>query len=133
MNISEKIFVLFAMLFCHIVDDYYLQGILAQMKQKRWWDNNADDYKYRNDYKMALAEHAFSWAFMVSLPIVACYFLLGKTELLFLVAIFTMLNTAIHAYIDNQKANKLKINLIQDQTIHFAQIGVTWGALIVFL
>ena len=127
------------MLFCHIVDDYYLQGIFAQMKQKRWWENkrlwenNCDNGMYRNDYKMALAEHAFSWAFMVSLPIVACYFILSKTELLFLVAIFTMLNTAIHAYIDNQKANKLKINLIQDQTIHFAQIVVTWVALIVFL
>lgn len=29
-----KLFVLFSMFFLHIVDDYYLQGILAKMKQK---------------------------------------------------------------------------------------------------
>lgn len=31
----SKIFILALMIFCHIVDDYYLQGILAQMKQKK--------------------------------------------------------------------------------------------------
>ena len=32
-----EIFMLLFMVFLHIVDDYYLQGILASMKQKQWW------------------------------------------------------------------------------------------------
>ena len=31
---QAKLFVLLVMLFAHIVDDYYLQGVLASMKQK---------------------------------------------------------------------------------------------------
>ena len=41
-----KMFLLFAMLFLYIVDDYYLQGILASMKQKKWWKENAPDKLY---------------------------------------------------------------------------------------
>lgn len=37
MNIAYKILILFTMIFCHIVDDYYLQGWLASAKQKSWW------------------------------------------------------------------------------------------------
>ena len=65
-----KIFLLFAMIFCHIVDDYYLQGILANLKQKAWWQKNAPAAMYENDYKVALFMHAFSWAFMIMLPLV---------------------------------------------------------------
>ena len=32
------VLIFFAMCFCHIVDDYYLQGILASMKQKKLVD-----------------------------------------------------------------------------------------------
>lgn len=38
------------MIFLHIVDDYYLQGILAQMKQKKFWKEQAPDVKYKYDY-----------------------------------------------------------------------------------
>lgn len=34
MNIAYKIFILFTMIFCHVVDDYYLQGWLASAKKK---------------------------------------------------------------------------------------------------
>ena len=53
MTLEFKVLVLFAMLFCHIVDDYYLQGILASMKQKSWWEANAPVPLYKNDYKMS--------------------------------------------------------------------------------
>ena len=33
------------MIFCHIIDDYYLQGWLASAKQKIWWEKNAPDPK----------------------------------------------------------------------------------------
>ena len=36
-----EIFMLLLMIFLHIVDDYYLQGILASMKQRGWWEKNA--------------------------------------------------------------------------------------------
>ena len=31
-------FVLASMLFMHVVDDYYLQGILANLKQRSYWE-----------------------------------------------------------------------------------------------
>lgn len=33
-----------AMLFCHIIDDYVLQGWLATGKQKEWWKINAPEW-----------------------------------------------------------------------------------------
>jgi hypothetical protein len=35
----------------------------------------------------------------------------------------------LHSYIDNEKANKKKINLIDDQAMHFAQIVISWSLL----
>lgn len=32
MSIQIKIIILLGMVFCHIIDDYYLQGLLAQFK-----------------------------------------------------------------------------------------------------
>ena len=56
------------MIFMHIVDDYYLQGILASMKQRLWWKQRASEPTYRYDYIWALLMHAFSWTFMIMLP-----------------------------------------------------------------
>lgn len=68
MNIAYKIFILFTMIFCHIVDDYYLQGWLASAKQKSWWEKNAPEKLYKYDYLAALFMHSFSWSFMIMLP-----------------------------------------------------------------
>ena len=35
-NLSIVILLLPLMIFCHIVDDYYLQGWLASGKQRKW-------------------------------------------------------------------------------------------------
>ena len=115
-----KLFILFVMIFAHIVDDYYLQGILASLKQKTWWENQKS-YKpmYKYDYIVALIMHAFSWSFMISLPILY----LGFTKW---IAVAIILNTIIHGIVDNLKANKGKINLIVDQSIHIVQIIITW-------
>lgn len=120
-------FLLLTMFFFHIVDDYYLQGWLASAKQKSWWETNAPSELYKNDYKMALIEHAFSWTFVIHLPIMAFIMQSGIStgkEILF--AITFTINWIIHAFVDNLKANKLKINLVQDQIIHFIQIILTW-------
>lgn len=126
MNI--KIFILITMIFCHIVDDYYLQGWLASGKQKSWWDKNAPNQLYKNDYLMALFCHSFSWSFMIQLPVLIYSF---YTHLFIWNIILFIINLIIHAFVDNLKANKLKINLIQDQTIHFIQIIITW--IIIFI
>lgn len=120
-----KLYLLFGMLFLHIVDDYYLQGWLASAKQKSWWEKNSPDKLYVKDYLMALCEHAFSWTFMIMLiPTVYTYVTIGKISVVLLVDF--VLNWAIHCCVDDQKANKKKINLVQDQLIHFIQIIVTW-------
>jgi len=117
------------MLFCHIVDDYYLQGWLANWKQKVWWEKNAPNEKYKNDYKVALTCHAFSWSFMIMLPILIFSLYNSYYNNIYYIIyyiLFIIINTYIHAYVDNLKANKLKINLIQDQLCHFVQIVVTF-------
>lgn len=119
---DNKIFVLLAMIFLHIIDDYKLQGILASMKQKKWWEEQKE-YKnlYKYDYIPALIEHSFSWTFMIMLPIaIMLHFNVGWWVIAYI------MNMIIHAFVDNLKANQFKINLVVDQTIHIVQIVVTW-------
>lgn len=114
--------ILFTMIFLHIVDDFYLQGILAQMKQRKWWEQ-FDNKLYRNDYKVALLTHAFSWAFMTHVPLLIAY----RADFPIRLFLFEFtLNWLRHAYIDNLKANKHKISLVADQTLHLVQIVETW-------
>lgn len=123
MNVTLAFILFFSMIFCHIVDDYYLQGWLASAKQKKWWEQNAPDKLYRFDYIMALVCHSFSWSFMIMLP----WIIYAGSSLNF--ALITIpLNTIIHAIVDDLKANKHKLNLIQDQLIHLAQIILTFIA-----
>lgn len=112
---------LLAMIFCHIVDDYYLQGVLAKMKQKKWWEENSNNKKYKYDYIVALICHSFSWTFMIMLPIA-----IFKEFDLGILYILYPINCVVHCITDDLKANKLKINLIADQSIHLFQIILTW-------
>lgn len=114
-------FIVLLMIFCHIVDDYYLQGWLASAKQKQYWKENAPDKMYKHDYIWALIMHSFSWAFMIMLPI--AYTMNFNISMEF-VGLFVW-NTTIHAITDNAKANKRTINLITDQLIHICQIVIT--------
>lgn len=108
--------ILLTMIFLHIVDDYYLQGILAQMKQKKFWKEQAPDEMYKYDYIWALIMHAFSWTFMVMLPLM---FVTPITTAFYWVF---FMNMAFHAIIDDLKANRHLINLWQDQIFHIFQI-----------
>lgn len=112
------------MIFCHVVDDYYLQGILAKLKQKSYWEN-MEGYNsfYKYDYIVALLFHGFSWAFMVMLPVLVYYQFNLPVEDYLIVLIG---NAISHAYIDNAKANKKYINLIFDQSLHLFQIVYMW-------
>ena len=124
-----KLIILLTMLFLHIVDDYYLQGILAKMKQKSWWKENAPDELYKNDYKIALLEHAFSWTFMIMLPITVTMIIQNNYINTIYITCFIM-NWILHTVIDHLKANKKTINLVVDQSCHILQIVVTWIVLV---
>ena len=125
-----KLLILMSMIFLHIVDDYYLQGILAKMKQKSWRKENAPDKLYRYDYIVALIEHSFSWTFMTMLPITVCmifYRDLLDAEVSWPAwCLFLLLNMVFHSIVDHAKANRRSINLVQDQLVHFLQIVATW-------
>lgn len=122
--------ILLSMLFCHIVDDYYLQGWLASAKQKKYWrelPNYTDMYKH--DYIVALIMHSMSWAFMIMLPIAIA----NRFNVDFSFFAFYVVNVFLHAFIDNTKANWQVINLVQDQLLHMCQIGLTWIFLVKFV
>ena len=109
------------MILLHIINDFNLQGILANMKQKSWWlkQEGYEDF-YQDDYKIALIIHSLSWAIMITIPL----WILPIHELAITIAV--VLNAAIHYYFDDLKCNQMKINLYTDQTMHLLQILFTW-------
>lgn len=119
------VYVFLIMILLHIIDDFVLQPIcLSKLKQKSFWEPYVKDNEiYKFDYKVALVIHALSWAIMIHLPLM---FIVSNEILVF---ISVIINTAIHAYIDDEKANKLNINLFEDQMMHIGQIVVTWALL----
>lgn len=121
-------FIFLLMIFCHIVDDYYLQGWLASAKQKKYWEENAPDKMYKHDYIWALIMHSFSWAFMIMLPVA----LFMNFNVGFEFVMLFVWNVFLHAITDDAKANRKKINLIQDQMVHILQIIATFLCLVVF-
>ena len=131
----DKLLVLMFMLFCHFVADYQVQGILANMKQKSWWIGSVPDLhktKYKNDYKAALIAHSFEWSFIMMLPLFyEVYYGVYGFEYYSVVTVVTYIalligNTIAHYFVDNAKANKNSINLIEDQLLHLSQVIVTW-------
>ena len=112
------VYVFLIMILLHIIDDFVLQPIcLSKLKQKSFWESYVkDDEKYKFDYKVALVIHALSWAIMIHLPLMV----IGVGEYSILLSV--ILNTIMHAWIDDEKANKLNITLFEDQIMHLGQI-----------
>lgn len=119
----KEVVLLFSMIFLHIADDFYLQGILGSLKQKSWWKENYPDKLYKNDYIIALILHSFSWTFMINIPVVIYSY--SKMDTISFVIMF-FINMIIHCIVDDTKANMLLINLTTDQCIHLAQILFLW-------
>ena len=114
----------FLMIFLHIIDDFVLQShCLGQLKQKSWWDENV------NDDIAGIIAHAFSWAFMIQIPVLILMFITNFNSI-WLYYLMLIINFFFHGYIDDQKANKYKINLCVDQLLHLFQIICTY---IIFL
>lgn len=117
------------MILCHIIDDFVFQPVcLSNLKQKTWWNEHCQGKLYRNDYKMALFIHSLSWSIMINLPLMLLY---SHND--WIIAISILINMIIHFIVDDLKANKLKINLITDQTIHLVQIILTYLILVIIL
>lgn len=112
------------MVLAHLVADYTLQGCLASLKQKKWWQDQMEDVKperrrkYRNDYKAALVCHSLYWSLIVCLPLA----MLNSP----VYAIMALVHGALHYVIDDAKANRNMLNLVQDQLLHEFQIFTIW-------
>lgn len=124
----------FNMIFFHILADYALQSLCNHhnMKQRSWWEDqleeDLDDTIYKNDYKIALQEHAFSWAFCINIPIAAnAYYhnIYDELPITLFMIMSIFINAFIHYIVDDRKANDKTINLKQDQMYHLVQIIVT--------
>lgn len=121
-----KILILLIMIFLHIRDDFY-QGILADLKQKKWWKDNYPEKIYKNDFIIALFMHSFSWSFFIHIPILILSLINNEINTYIQIITFSILiNAIIHAIIDDLKANKFYINLIEDQLAHLIQIFIIW-------
>lgn len=137
----EGYWLLAMMIVLHIFADFHLQGILANMKQRRWWEkqecefvnemtdlgaDRVDWISCDNDYIPALLLHAFEWSFIICIPLM---WFIGFDWSIFVALI---INTVLHAYIDHMKCNAFQINLIEDQLLHFAQILLTLSMVLYF-
>ena len=129
----EILLLIISMIFFHIIDDFYLQGWLASAKQKEWWEKNAPDPLYKNDYIMALAVHGFSWSCMIHIPlIIHSYVCYGNNESIWISIVCSIcINWAVHCIVDDRKANRKVINLVTDQLLHIIQI--VWACIYVTL
>lgn len=138
MSVEMMMLLFTAMVFCHSLYDFHIQGILAQMKQKSWWtdqiaqvsqdhpDKDAGDLTrmYGKDYLVALSIHSFEWAVFVTIPLFVYAWANGLTYMPIFVVI--PVNTVLHAVIDDMKCNKTELNLVQDQLCHMCQIVLTF-------
>ena len=124
--INSLILVLVLMILGHLIADYLLQGWLAKAKAKSYWENSPKEN--RKDYIAALLAHSTMWGIIVFIPIMGYSW--GNLGWLWLLL---PVNIAIHCIVDDLKANKKKINLIQDQSLHIAQILITWVIWFVFI
>ena len=133
------------MLFVHVIWDFRVQGILADMKCKRWWREQAlhppvyyrtdvhyTPEMYSRDYIAGLLIHGFEWSAAVHLPIL----IFVSPDIVFSSLIFPVsivINGAVHAFIDHLKCNRLSIDLNTDQFLHLVQLTVTSAVLAIAL
>lgn len=138
MTVETMALLFTAMLFCHCLYDFHIQGILAQMKQKDWWYDQFAKVSqkqperevseivrtYGNDFGVALFIHGFEWAVFVTIPLFTYAWLHGLAYTIILLMI--PVNAVLHAVIDDMKCNKMELNLAQDQLCHMCQIVLSF-------
>ena len=116
--IMAKIFILMVLL--HLLDDFWIQPtLLSKLKQKTFWDGYRESV-YRNDWVAGLICHAVEWSSMIMLP-----WLFTECNEWLLVGMWCC-NAVVHGVVDHLKCNRGLISLNVDQTIHLAQIVLTF-------
>ena len=124
--IHNWIFVFWVCVVLHLIADFNLQGILADMKQIRWWRSKTANEKYKHDWIAALMCHSFMWSILTFCPLI---FLTNG----YVFSCIIIFNAGIHACIDVMKANLGWINLTEDQIFHLMQIMVTLCLFSIFI
>lgn len=129
--LAYKAFIFIAMVLFHILEDFHLQGILASMKQKSWWQSECnklgikyESSKYKHDHIISLCIHALENSIFITLPLIIdgliTTFTTNLNNSLFIGWAFIIFaSTVVHAFIDNFKCNNKGISLIIDQLLHF--------------
>ena len=146
------ILILIFMILAHIIADWNLQGIMGQMKQRDWWidqtkavlsegraEGDMPDWvqspiwkKVRHDYVMVLAIHGLEWSIIMHLPAIIYLWMTGDLTTVGQEAVITaviLIQAAVHAWLDNLKANTYQTNLIADQIWHLVQVFVSFNLL----
>lgn len=104
-------------LFMHCVGDYILQSDwLATFKQKKSWEQHPQYVpKYQHDFIVPLFVHSFIYSVCIN-----AYPLLMDWKVAAIVPAWciVIVCTLIHMFIDHCKANKMTLNLIEDQLLH---------------
>ena len=49
----KYIILFFVMFWLHLIDDFHLQGLLGNLKQKSWWEKNYPNKLYKDDWEFA--------------------------------------------------------------------------------
>ena len=129
--LAYKVFIFIAMVLFHILEDFHLQGILASMKQKSWWQSECnklgikyESSKYKHDHIISLYIHSLENSIFITLPLIidgliATLTINPNNSLFIGWAFIIFANTVVHAFIDNFKCNNKGISLIIDQLLHF--------------
>jgi len=117
----NPIYIFLMMLFLHTLDDFHLQGCLANLKQKSWWAEHAPDPMYKHDWIPALMAHCISWTTLTMLPCI-----LFMSVPVWLAIVLFVFNAAFHFWIDDLKCNRMALNLIEDQLMHLSQLTLTF-------
>lgn len=129
--LTYKAFIFITMVLLHILEDFHLQGILANMKQKSWWQSECvklgityDSSKYRRDHIISLIIHALENSIFITLPfivdgLITTFTTIPNNSFFIGWAFIIFANTVVHAIIDDFKCNSKGINLIVDQILHF--------------
>jgi hypothetical protein len=121
------------MILMHIIEDFHVQGNMADMKQRCWWMERTASPKYDHDYLAVMLLHGFEWSAFVHIPMIVAYVIANGWTFIdsfqVMLAVSVIANTVIHSIVDDAKANRLKINLVTDQVIHLAQIVATYAVM----
>lgn len=116
-NVKTSLELFTWMIFCHFIFDCYFQTNKT-MKNKQWWKKRHDKSMKQYNYLIGLMIHSFVWSFGILLP-----FTFVNKELNYVLLI---MNTLIHAIVDNLKTNEKRLSSVQDQILHIVQIIITF-------